>query len=246
MAAEIGSQESMSLKAIAGLMVPYGIFLAAVYLTAYWSPFGLMPFHYANVADLGAATLAGLATAFIGLAIGVIAGFVLGARTPQIPERHAQWVFWAVMITSIIISIALWVFWRSPTKWYVIGMLASFIFTPLVVAAPVVNRLSVNPIVRVLVVLALCYMPGFMYGRGAGEAAKVQSNDKGSHVIMNPNDAGALGGQQQKYAGMLGEYHVLYEPITQRTTLIPNGTQITIEPVKLVRPVKPDNSVPKN
>lgn len=224
-----------SLKTVAGLMIPYSFFLAALYLIAYWSPLGLMPFHYANVADLGAAALAGMATSFVGLIIGVGGGFVLGRLFPLPSKKAGKVIFWSIMIVSAIVIPVLWILLDSPTKWFLIGMFASFLVMPLLMAVPVFAHLVDDDHVRPLLVVAIAYMPAFMYGYGAKSVGAVLSTDHGVQIDVERSELGQGTAGQVKYAGMLGSFHVAYEPETNRTLLIPGGARITIVPVKTLK-----------
>lgn len=217
------------------MMIPYSFFLAALYLIAYWSPLGLMPFHYANVADLGAAALAGMATSFVGLVIGVGGGFVLGRFLPQPSKKAGKLIFWSTMIVSAIAIPALWMVLDSPTKWFLIGMFASFLVMPLLMAVPVLAHLVDDDHVRPLLIVAIAYMPAFMYGYGARSAGTVLSIDHGVQIDIERSDLGPRTAGQVKYAGMLGSFHVAYEPETNRTLLIPGDARIAIVPVKTLK-----------
>lgn len=229
---KVPAQDAVSLKSILTLGVPYGLFLSAVYLIAYWAPLGLMPFQYANVADLSSATLAGLTITFIGLALGVVAGLILGRLFPQPSPRFAKAIFIGIMATSCAAIPVLWIWLETPAKWYLIGMFASFLATPLLMMIPALSRLIANDYVRPLLTMAIAYMPAFMYGYGTSAVYKVQSTDAGMQIDTARSELGNLTTKQAKYAGMLGDFHIAYEPESKSTLLIPASSRITLAPSK--------------
>lgn len=227
------AQDAVSLKSGLALGVPYGLFLSAVYLLAYWGPLGLMPFQYANVADLSSATLAGLTITFIGLALGVVGGLAIGRLAPQPPPKFAKDLFIILMASSAIAIPVLWIVLKTPAKWFLIGMFASFLATPLLMMIPALSRLLGNDYIRPLLTMAIAYMPAFMYGYGTLAVSKVQSAHAGMQIDLARSEIGAISAKQLKYAGLLGDFHVAYELQTRSTVLIPAGTRITLTPPQL-------------
>ena len=224
--------DATSFKTIAGLMIPYSLFLAALYLLAYWQPLGLMPFHYANVADLGAAALAGMATSFVGLVVGVGGGLLLGRILPDPPKHAGKYIFWTFTITSVIVIPIIWLFWDSPLKWFLIGMFASFLAMPVLMAVPLLAQLVDDDHVRPILIVAIAYIPAFMYGYGSRSVSDVLNPNRGVQIDTERSDLGQRTFGQVKYAGMLGNFHVAYEPKTKRTLLIPSDARLTIVAVK--------------
>lgn len=223
-----------SLSTVIGLLVPYGLFLAAIYLTAYWTPLGLRPFQYANAADLGSATIAGLVIAFIGLVIGVCQGYLLAyllAKVIPTPsEKLGKIVAATILIGAALAIPLLWLLWSNPIKWFLIGLFASFLALPLLLAIPIFRKLIEDDHARPLVVIMIAYMPACMYGYGATAIADVVSTERGMLVEYTSVDTHIGAKERLKYAGMLGEYHVAYDLQAKRTLLLPKDGVIAISP----------------
>lgn len=217
-------------------MVPYGLFLAAVYLNAYWTPLGLRPFQYANAADLGSAAIAGLVTAFIGLVIGVclgyLLGYLLGKVIPTPSDKLGKVVAATILIGAALAIPLLWLFWGNPIKWFLIGLFASFLALPLLLAIPIFEKLINDDHARPLVVIMIAYMPACMFGYGSTAISDVVSTERGMLVEYTTVDTDIDANDGLKYAGMLGEYHVAYHPQTKRTLLLPKDGVIAIRPNK--------------
>lgn len=228
-----GLHDSVSLKAALVLGVPYGLFLSAIYLLAYWSPLGLKPFHYANVADLSSATLAGLAISFIWLLVGVIGGFMAGRLLPEPSGSSGKYIFILLMVLSVAAIVGFLVFVQNPLKWFAIGMFASFLLTPLFMAVPALGPLVANDYSRVALTILVVFLPAAMYGYGATSAAVVLSESEGVKINVARSDLSEDENTQLKYAGMLGNFHVAYEPKTRTTLLIPGNAKVSISPVKV-------------
>lgn len=222
-----------SLSTVIGLLVPYSLFLAAIYLTAFWTPLGLRPFQYANAADLGSAAIAGLATAFVGLVVGVSVGYLLGKAIPTPAERWGKAIALTILIASLVAIPLLWLFWHNPAKWFLIGMFASFLAVPLLLAAPIFGKLIEDDHARPLIVLMISYMPAVMYGYGSIAIADVMNTERGMLIEYTTVDTDIDATDALKYAGMLGEYHVAYDPRSRRTLLLPKDGVFAIRPNKV-------------
>jgi hypothetical protein len=98
---------------------------------------------------------------------------------------------------------------------------------------PALGSLVANDYSRVALTISVAFLPAAMYGYGATSAAVVLSESDGVKINVARSDLSEDEDIQLKYAGMLGNFHVAYEPKTQTTLLIPGDAKVSILPVRV-------------
>jgi hypothetical protein len=138
-----------------------------------------------------------------------------------------------ILIAPLVAIPLLWLFWHNPAKWLLIGMFASFLAVPLLLAVPIFGKLIEDDHARPLVILMISYMPAVMYGYGSITIADVMNTERGMLIEYTTVDTDIDAADALKYAGMLGEYHVAYDPRSRRTLLLPKDGVFAIRPNKV-------------
>lgn len=110
-------KSEVTISAVMAFVLPWGLFLAALRLMAYWTPIGINPFEFANASDLLASALAGSAVTFAGIAISSIAGIKLGDSMPKWAGKPYMWTLAALSLLGGLYAVVI----DHPTKWFIGG-----------------------------------------------------------------------------------------------------------------------------
>lgn len=216
-------------KAALALGVPYGLFITAVYLKAFWEPVGLNPFQHSSPADLLASGAASLTLMWAGLAGGMAAGAWIGARVPQ-SEHGPRWLLpfiFGVAATGLIAWLIYFVVTKSPLQWLTLGLLLHVAAISALAYSPWVNRWLQSPIVVAVVSAMLIYIPCAMFYYGSAQIIRLTSIGSGRVVDAQYSDLGITSLESLLYVGRLGDSHVLYRPYKSSTILVSKDRRIS-------------------
>jgi hypothetical protein len=205
------------------LITPYAVAVSMLYLFGYWSSFGINILEYVSFPDV---LKLAIYPVFIGALIitsGIITrAFLLDLDSikrdePEkifmmVSRRYARWSSFVAFIGMILILI----FIKEPQKWYLVGLLITYILIISIEDISFLRPFLPNSAIRRWVVVASILVLTGSFGIGkqnadlilSGKRARIMSTkafrDKGNDVFKSK---GLLEGQDSlKYLGAAGDY----------------------------------------
>ncbi|RYH00139.1 MAG: hypothetical protein EON58_01275 [Alphaproteobacteria bacterium] len=216
-------------KAAFALGVPYGLFITAVYLKAFWEPVGLNPFQHSSPADLLASGAASLTLMWAGLAGGMATGAWLGSRLPQ-SEHGPKWLLptiFGLAAAGLLGAVVYFIVKKNPLQWLAVGLLLHVIAVSALAYSPWINKWLQSPLVVAIVSAMLIYIPCAMLYYGSSQIVRLTSLENGRVIDANYSDVRVDTKETFLYVGNLGDSHVIYSPETSSTLLISKDHQIS-------------------
>ena len=208
---------------------PYGLFVAVLYLFAFWGTFKLNILEFVGFADLAKLALYPLAASFLFLLAGVaISELVIGdsfptgggtdAKIGRFGRKH-----WRLLIAIYILLIfALVLFVRNPFKWIVIASLLSFLSMALTHLNIFISLIP-NPRARGNILFLLILIPGFAFAYGKIEANAITQGYAPYFVDAKSSklQLSTVPDEPISYFGYMAENFILYENATKKIIFIP-------------------------
>lgn len=220
------------LSAALGLVAPYGLFIAALHLKAFWQPVGINPFQYANPIELLGAALGSLTFTLACLVLGMFVGLWIGYRIPQTKGTWIRFTPWALGAGAIC-AISYWVYllWKGdPTHWLVTGLIINFVAMFAIATTPWFDSWLRGPIVVSVVTMLLGYVPCAVLCYGSAQIGRLMSTTAGHVIDSGHSELGTEFTNLQLHIGVLGEFHVLYDPVGRTTLLLPISSRVAFTP----------------
>jgi len=211
------------------IAAPYGLFVAVLYLFAFWGTFKLNILEFIGFADLAKLALYPLAASFIFLLTGTaISELVIGDSLPpgggaytkigSFGRRHSR----LLLAIYILLIFALVVFVRNPFKWIVIASLLSFLSTVLTHLNIFISLIP-NPRARANILFLLILIPGFAFAYGKIEANAITQGYAPYFVDAQSSKLQLSNAPDEpiSYVGYIAENFILYENATKKIIFIP-------------------------
>lgn len=225
-----------SITVALSLGAPYGLFIAALYLKAFWQPVGINPFQYANPVELLGAALGSLTFTLACLVLGMLIGLWIGYRIPQAKGAWTRFTPYAIGVGAVC-AIGYWAYLLlngNPTHWLVIGLIINFLAMIAIATTPWFDKWFRGPIVVSIVTMLLAYVPCAVLFYGNAQVRTLMSEASGHSVDARHSELGTTFTSAQLHIGVLGEFHVLYDPLARRTLLLPKSSRIAFIPMRIV------------
>ena len=216
------------ISAALGLGAPYGLFNAALYLKAFWQPIGINPFQYANPIELLGAALGCLTFTLACLVLGMLIGLWIGYRIPQANGKWTKFTPWALGAGAVC-ALAYWIYllWKGdPTHWLVTGLVINFVAMFAIATTPWFDSWLRGTIIVSVVTMLLGYVPCAVLFYGSAQIGRLMSITAGHMIDVNHSELGTKFANQQLHIGVLGEFHVLYDPVARTTFLLPISSRV--------------------
>jgi hypothetical protein len=211
----------------------YFFCVAVLFLWGYWSPFGINVLEYVSLADVIKTAAYPLASAFVFVAIGVVAGEVFfpngllpasGGQDSALGRFLRR--FSPEIVAAYFLGIAL-LFTLGPTrKWLVLPALLAM---PMAIGLKSLGALQFlqSDAIRSMSLFMLAALPPFAYGQGVIRADDILTGQKYSYVVQSlesaPVPVSAPPSDRPRFIGKAGESVFFYLPLSRSILLVPQA-----------------------
>lgn len=201
----------------------YFLSVATLYLWAYWFAFNVNVLEYVSVADIVKTAVFPIATIFVFIALGAIAGeamfprgFLPAGGGTNGPVGRALRRAAPVVAAVYAVSVFLLLFFGPVEKWRVLPILIAIPMSLGLKEAGLLQRVIKSDSTRTVLIFLLAALPPFAYGHGTLRANDIRSGLAFSYVASAIEghfvDAEAPVTERLRYVGKAGETYFLFEP----------------------------------
>ncbi|MBB1471827.1 hypothetical protein H5368_02155 [Luteimonas sp. MC1782] len=227
---------SWPFASVVGLAIPYGFLLATLYLFAHWRPVGLNPFQFANAADLVSATTAGLIVGLGTLVAGGIIGMYVSSKSvaaaeiagpdklrTDMPKNIA--IIVVITVTVIVMTVIAWIM-MSPFRWVCTGVVVAMSAQIALDGNKFFDSSFPHISQKVAFLQVAIILPFASTYAGERDIEKVLSGDSARVIDAARSEVGVNVEDGVRYVGMLGDFHILFEPATRSTIVLQSDARI--------------------
>jgi hypothetical protein len=218
----------------------YFFSVAVLYLWGYWSQFNVNVLEYISLTDVVKTAAYPIASVFIFMAIGMIAGeFVFpkgflpeGGGADTRIGRTLRRAAPAILVVYAGVTTLLWLL--GPTeKWQILPVFVSLPLSLALKEAGFLKTFIGSERLRSIALFAMAALPPFAYGQGVLRAHDIISGKSYSYILSpidgHPYEKTSKPESRLRYVGKAGEEYFLYSPESQSMLILPTKDAKLIE-----------------